>query len=445
MTTATANTEPFIPNNHYYQDNTNDYYNDNDDDLILENEDPLAFQENNNYYNNNHTSTTTINNHKNTMNLQNQHAIQQIIKNTEQAMVLQYNSKIGIKNLTWLKFKKRILNINKWSKLIFIIVIILILNILISGITCIIFNFEIIESKAIYFLCGLYLFSLFPLLYFTLSAIYMENEFQLFSFLIQLLWVCVCDIFILYPIISLLVIYENNETIQKYKFIIIFLIIIPSLIIFLIFIFILIIIIPVFRSFGWKIYRKVGSSPELVSIYRIYSIFKSLIQVDLMYLTCLYVMSLSWLKFDMSPWSQIVLSIGYLISIIFTYFSLFYAVRKEIYLLQILYILFNFILPGYLIYKVIEAYLNTKRRIEEDILLTNEEILTIMTIITTVTILIRFITIIFSILVTINFRKGLKSIFEKYDKKRFYEKYFENVESVVEMNHLEMSNEIVLK
>jgi hypothetical protein len=57
---------------------------------------------------------------------------------------------------------------------------------------------------------------------------------------------------------------------------------VPSCMVFVCEIVLLILVVPVFRSFGWKVYRIVGTSRHLIRCYRAYSIFVSAICMDML-------------------------------------------------------------------------------------------------------------------------------------------------------------------
>ncbi|EFC46069.1 predicted protein [Naegleria gruberi] len=343
--------------------------------------------------------------------------INDVIKNTEQAMnesksTSPYKSKFEI-------IKRHIKQLSIWSKILVVLVIILVLSIFVAGITAIVFNAVIRQSYAVYFLASLYLLSGMTLIYFAIFAIMTENEYLLFAFLIKSFWGATQAAFMIYQSVTLLIDAndgkqeEHDALIRTFMWIVIFLIIVPTGLYFVGLILFTIILIPVYRSFGWKIYRRVGSSPELVRYYRFYCIYKSMIQVDIMCLTALYIMALFWLKFDWIPWSHLGLSFGYVFSILLIPISIYLGLKKEWYIVQIFVILFDLVLPIYLIYKLIEAWIKKDEIINEDSVLEKLDIMVIMTIITTFAVIVRILVIIFAIICTVNFRKGLKRIFER--------------------------------
>ncbi|KAG2386555.1 hypothetical protein C9374_002299 [Naegleria lovaniensis] len=384
--------------------------------------------------------------------------ISDVIKNTELAMnessltnppndISNHSSRFRIQ---YLKLMRKFKSLSLWSKLFLLLVIILVTTIFIAGLTSMIFNAAVLKnSTAIYFLSAMFLLSGLSLVYFACVAIFAENEYLLFAFLVQSIWGGLMAAFMVYQSAVAISIAENNHNSgtgsgtgsgnntggnntggnnnseSNYvttKVVVILLIIIPTCLYYIAFLLFVIILIPVYRSFGWKIFRRVGSSPHLVRYYRFYCIYKAILQVDVGFLTALLTMAMFWLKFDWMYLSQIGLVASYIFSLICVPLTLL-AIKKEWYLLQIPVLLFDLVLPGYLVYKIIEAWIEKETRIAKDSVLDQTAIVVIMTIISIFVLLVRFVMITFGVICTVNFRKGLKKIFEQdfiSYKKRFY-------------------------
>ncbi|KAF0975885.1 hypothetical protein FDP41_005212 [Naegleria fowleri] len=358
--------------------------------------------------------------------------ISDVIKNTELAMnesSLNHAPSSRF-HIQYLKFKRKLTCMSIWSKIFLSLVIVLVTTIFIAGLTSMIFNAAVLKnSTAVYFLSAMFLFSGITLIYFACVAIFAENEYLLFAFLVQSIWGGLMAAFMVYQSVSVTIVESSSSNTNSgnsdhvtTKVVVILLIIIPSCLYYLAFLLFLMILIPVYRSFGWKIFRRVGSSPHLVRYYRFYCIYKAILQVDVGFLTALLIMAVFWLKFDWIPWSQIGLASSYLFSLICVPLT-FLAIKKEWYLLQIPILLFDLVLPGYLVYKIIEAWIEKETRITKDTVLDQTAIVVIMTLISIFVLLVRFVMIAFGVICTVNFRKGLKRIFEQdfiHYKRRFY-------------------------
>jgi hypothetical protein len=97
------------------------------------------------------------------------------------------------------------------------------------------------------------IFTSISLFYFAFDAVVNENAFQLFGF-----------VFVSFGM-SARVTYQLIKIPGTPEELIFYLFLIPSICVYISQIAFLILVIPVYRTFGWKAYFKVGSSPELIS------------------------------------------------------------------------------------------------------------------------------------------------------------------------------------
>lgn len=93
--------------------------------------------------------------------------------------------------------------------------------------------------------------------YFAFDAVLNENEFQLFGFILMTLGMTAR---ITYQLVN---VYYTPNTRDLYKYFILA----PAVIVYTCQVGFFIIVYPVYKTFGWKLYYRVGTSPELSSKY----------------------------------------------------------------------------------------------------------------------------------------------------------------------------------
>lgn len=158
-----------------------------------------------------------------------------------------------------------------WGKVFLAVTVTEIIVVIAGGLTTIIANcIKPRPSYSLFFFTALTLFTALSILYFAFDAMIQENEFQLVA--------CIFCHFILLSRIGyqlyegvMYMINENFDTLELFGHVLFT--IIPSLVVSLCQIVLTIIAVPAFKSFGWKIFRIVGSNPRLIGCYRLYSIY----------------------------------------------------------------------------------------------------------------------------------------------------------------------------
>lgn len=195
---------------------------------------------------------------------------------------------------------------------------------------------------------------------------------------------------------------------------------------------------PVFKSFGWRMFKYIGGDQKLRRYFKIYTAFKSILKLD----TC--VSFIVWyLNFMLVPtgdggrdFIQLIfiytgLAIGFFI-IILTFFYFSFTSRREIYILHIIGIILNLWPPllNIMIYIVALIYLKDdeidgfgnpwyfKCNIKSECRFGVDEVYTyiVVGLLTVVSTLLKFITLFMALLVMFNFRKGLKKLISTVSK-----------------------------
>jgi len=163
----------------------------------------------------------------------------------------------------------------------------------------------------------------------------------------------------------------------------------------------------VYRSFGWRTYRKIGADVKLTSIYRSYQVMVSLIKVDLQFGINLVIVA----GFFLYETFELYIDIGAIIVNIIWAGIGWLSVRVETKFGTIFFLSTSYIEPGYVIYKIVHYILTP---------LTNDDKIYVPLIyyFGAFSIFTRIILVIWTVIVMRHFKKGLKKIFEKEEEKQ---------------------------
>ncbi len=107
----------------------------------------------------------------------------------------------------------------------------------------------------------------------------------------------------------------------------------------------------VFRSFGWKIFRYAGNNKQLIHAYRLYAIYAAMLKFDVLIVVGVLITNSFFLYFDVVE-GYIAFGFLFFFSIILPTISLRIAIKKEIIILQILFLIWCLTLPAFLLYRV---------------------------------------------------------------------------------------------
>jgi hypothetical protein len=145
-------------------------------------------------------------------------------------------------------------------------------------------------------------------------------------------------------------------------------------------------------------------------------IYITLAKLDTLILLVFLISGSYFIKFSLW-YSYLGFSFGMVISLVAAPVSVYLGVKRENIPLQVLFIIFLFGLPIYLIYKIIDIWIkHAVIRIPTKFITTEKEdleIRIILTIIASLGLLVRALFIICAVIVTMNFGKGLYPIFQK--------------------------------
>jgi hypothetical protein len=173
----------------------------------------------------------------------------------------------------------------------------------------------------------------------------------------------------------------------------------------------LLLLLPLYNSFGWRLYRIIGTDEKLVRMYKLYCFFITLVKVDVLLTLLVLLMGLFFVQFDW--WiSYVGLSIGTALCILSAPICVI-GVRKEKLSIVILWCLWAMALPGYLIYKIANFWIVGKIHQWNGSTLHDKDLKIMLTVLSASTILTRFFLCITVIIAATNFGKGLRDIYQR--------------------------------
>jgi len=303
-------------------------------------------------------------------------------------------------------------DISRWGKLYLAVAFIYTVAVIVQCTSGLVVNgMRTLPSYSNYYLNSLMIFITLLMLYFSFEAVIQENEFQLAGSLITGFLVGCRTV---YTLVKVIIDMTKSKPSTSDILVNSFTIFVPTSTVLLCQVVMVLIVIPVFRSFGWKFYRMVGASPELIKFYRCYIIYVTMIKIDCLSLVSLFVSGLFFINFTWW-YSYVGFAVGVVSSIIANPLSISLGVQREYHVIQILFTVFCLGLPGYLIFKIVDLWTDKAAiRQPADMAVDVVELKAILTTVISLSLFIRFLLIAWSIVVTINFRRGLYPLFQDH-------------------------------
>ncbi|KAN0006825.1 hypothetical protein ACTFIU_005017 [Dictyostelium citrinum] len=239
--------------------------------------------------------------------------------------------------------------------------------------------------------CSLFLF------YYSFDSIWKENKFQLFLFILIMSTISIGGTYQFYHIWSF-----NRDVVNSIRFISV-LVFIPLNIALGIF---------SYKKFGWKLYRKIGTSIELRKLYKNYQIFLSLIKIDV-FISGLVVSNL--ILFYLNHIYEIYIDVAvFLLNFVWALVG-YHSIKKEDKKIFKVFLCTSWITIGFYIWRMTLIILDivngtnaVNRRIQFAIPILLFCIISIIA---------RAMVLFYSIKASGNFNKGLKIVFEKEKRK----------------------------
>jgi len=245
--------------------------------------------------------------------------------------------------LDYLKLGLSRLKRNKWKAAFASFVILETLAVLIGSTTNIFMSIFVQgrTSPAYYYYVVLIILTAIAMLYFAVESIFYENTFQLVGYYILTL--------------SILINMTIAIAVDYFSFGVMFALVTT------IFwnILCVLIVYPLFKSFGWKLFRSVGTNRNMISLYRNYQAFLTILKIDIFSIISIIMLLYFFVIFE-DNWtiaSYSLYAFVFFLSILFIPVIIF-GVRKEYKTIVALYAFFSLIIPIYLIYKGIDIWVN---------------------------------------------------------------------------------------
>ncbi|KAN0031673.1 hypothetical protein ACTFIV_005538 [Dictyostelium citrinum] len=239
--------------------------------------------------------------------------------------------------------------------------------------------------------CSLFLF------YYSFDSIWKENKFQLFLFILIMSTISIGGTYQFYHIWTF-----NRDVVNSIRFISV-LVFIPLNISLGIF---------SYKKFGWKLYRKIGTSIELRKLYKNYQIFLSLIKIDV-FISGLVVSNL--ILFYLNHIYEIYINVVvFLLNFVWALVG-YHSIKKENIKIFKVFLYTSWITIGFYIWRMALIILDIVNRTNA----VNRRIQFAIPILLfcIISIIARAMVLFYSIKASGNFNKGLKIVFEKEKRK----------------------------
>ncbi|KAF0972928.1 hypothetical protein FDP41_008780 [Naegleria fowleri] len=294
--------------------------------------------------------------------------------------------------------------LNKFSISFLIFTLLQSITIIAASIANMVLNSQDMEpSTAVYFLASVAILAMFCLCYFAVDAILNENKMMIYSYI-------VISLFLMGRLIyGLAWGGEADELI----------VMIPSLFILFFEVCQIVLSIPLINSFGWKLYRKIGSSKTLHQLYSVYHAFIAVLKIDFVCSLHVGMLGFFFVVFDFW-WVYLLFGVGLLISLVSAPLVVYFGIRQEHKLFCILFLLISLLMPSFLIYKIIVLWLPGTHDIVTEwggSSMSQLEIKIGLSLLAAFAFLVRIILMAMTCACMFNFGKGLKETFRRDNKK----------------------------
>lgn len=106
----------------------------------------------------------------------------------------------------------------------------------------------------------------------------------------------------------------------------------------------------VFKSFGWRLFKRVGANAAFVSMFRQYQSFLSVLKIDVQFMINIVLLAGFFLEFQ---WALGVIIAVLLMTIVLSYGVVDFGIKQERKDIVLVFLGFSLLAPGYIIYKII--------------------------------------------------------------------------------------------
>ena len=248
--------------------------------------------------------------------------------------------------------------------------------------------------------------------YFAVDAIFNENKMMVISYI-------VVSLMVMGRIVYGLTFGKEGEKLE---------IVVPSLVVVFLEVCQIITSVPMIQSFGWKLYRKIGSSKVLHRLYANYHTFVAVVKVDFVFCLLVGMLGFFFIMFRYW-WVYLLLALGLFVSLgrfckteifmsqIFKVSApvvIYLGIRRERKIFCFAHLGTSLLLPAFLIYKIILIWLPSSHDIITDwagSAFSQTEIKIGVTIFAALAIICRIILMAMTIVCMVGFGKGLRDVF----------------------------------
>lgn len=201
-------------------------------------------------------------------------------------------------------------------------------------------------SHASTYYCVLVLLTILFLAYFGIDAVVQENTYQLIAFLLTTL------------LLTTRVVYsyvfaqsdDDNENSTRTDHTLVFIAMVVAAVCQLLYA-------PlgyfVYKSFGWRTFKRVGASEAIIEMFHKYQIFLSVLKVDVQFCIVVTLMAGFFLDYH---WAFGVIVSGLFVTLVFSYVVIDFGIKQERTGVVLSFLAFSLIAPAYIIYKLVMIY-----------------------------------------------------------------------------------------
>jgi hypothetical protein len=291
-------------------------------------------------------------------------------------------------------FGPSIVELNKVGIVFIMVTVFQTLAVVAGAIANIVLNSQLAQpSISSYFLSGVVIIIIFSMLYFACDSVLNENSFELLGFSVASI---VMFVRLIYGIV------EEYNRLQ---------VVITSSIVLACQVAQFILIIPLYRSFGWRSYRLIGTDESLITRYQIYCFFIALTKIDILLALLVLLMGVFFVQFDWW-YSYLGFGIGMAITLVSAPVCVL-GVRRESLIIVALWLVWAISMPAYLVYKIIIFWVSGKVKDWHGTTLKDIDLKIMLTLLAASAIITRVVLWITVVIVAFNFGKGLTTVYQR--------------------------------
>jgi hypothetical protein len=114
----------------------------------------------------------------------------------------------------------------------------------------------------------------------------------------------------------------------------------------------------VYKSFGWKTFKRVGALAYIIDLFKTYQFFLSVLKLDVQFVINMAMMAFFFVAYH---WAEWIVVAGAFVTVLVSYMAVEIGVKLERRKTMIFFFIFSvFIAPPYVVYKLVEIYRDDK-------------------------------------------------------------------------------------